>query len=123
MLALTERYANIIIGQMYGHLHEDIFTLMKSHQGQNINVVYTNPSLTTFTYLNPAFRVYSMESSTFKLLDYTQYYLNLEKSNKEKVPDWQISYNFTDLFQVPSLSVRSHEIALRKMKVEKGPDA
>jgi len=102
---------------MYGHTHTDFFSLMKSKSGLNIAVAHVNPSLTTASSLNPSFRVYEMDDSSYRLLDYSQYMLDLLKSNKERVPFWVLAYRFTQYYGVPSMSLGSYDSLLKKMPV------
>lgn len=118
-VVLIERYANIIRGLIYGHVHENYFTLIKGVKREPISVAYVCPSLTTHTYNRPTYRVFEMDRDTYQLTDYVQYSMNIEKSNEENKPIWGESYRFTKYFDVPSLSIRSHQILLDKMKTNK----
>ena len=102
---------------MYGHVHQDYFTLMKGKYGQVMSIAYVNPSIATYTSLNPTFRVYEMDPTTYDLLDYVQYSLNLTEANKKGVAEWKQSYRFTEYFGMPDLSIRSLEKLQQKMKV------
>ncbi len=117
MVALLDRYKNTVRGQMYGHVHEDYFALTKDRSGQAINVGYVNPSLSTYEYKHPSFRVYDMDATSYRLMDYVQYTLNLTTSNADKVPHWHESYRFTSYYGLPSLSVRSHVNLVNQMRV------
>jgi len=112
-----DRYKEIVKGQMYGHVHEDYFTLVKGSNDQYIGVSHVNPSLTTYTFRTPTFRVYEMNAETFELMDYVQYSMDLEKSNKEGIPHWKESHRFTKYYEVPNMSVRSYKQLFKRMEV------
>ena len=44
-------------------------------------VVLIAPSVTPRPFINPSFRIFTMNASTFELTDYQQYHLNLTKAN------------------------------------------
>lgn len=114
-IILLERYAHIVKGTIYGHVHQDYFTILRNKNKVPITIAYTCPSLTTYTYKNPGFRVYKMDPDTYKMLDYDQYYLDLGKSNKQRIPIWEKSYTFTEYYNVSSLSIRSHELLVNRI--------
>ena len=45
---------------------------------------------------NPSLRLYKYDNTTGEILDYTQYFLNLAKSNTTKKPKWIIEYSLKD---------------------------
>ena len=44
-------------------------------------VFLISPSVTPYGHINPSFRLYHMDETTYELLDYQQYYLDLAKAN------------------------------------------
>ena len=100
-LVLVERYSDIIKGQMYAHVHEEYFAVMRGSNNQPVGIGHVNPSLTTFVACHPSFRIYEMNEFTHDLIDYTQYHLNLTKSNKELNPYWEVGDNNFDSFFFP----------------------
>jgi len=100
--ALIDRFTNIIKGIFSGHTHEDSFEIIKSFTPNEISgIIHINPSLTTFPYLNPSFRVYEMDSETYEILDFVQYRLYLNKTNESAV--WEKAYRFTEFYEVRNL--------------------
>ena len=56
------RYANTIAAQFFGHTHFDHFELYYDPESKKpISVGYISPSVTTFTGLNPGYRVYTVD--------------------------------------------------------------
>eukprot|EP00826_Nyctotherus_ovalis_P040240 TRINITY_DN3943_c0_g1_i2.p1 TRINITY_DN3943_c0_g1~~TRINITY_DN3943_c0_g1_i2.p1 ORF type:complete len:567 (+),score=111.55 TRINITY_DN3943_c0_g1_i2:143-1843(+) len=120
--ALMEKYANIVRGQFFAHIHTDYFFLVKSliDPSKTVNVVNIHPSLTTFRGLNPSFRVYEVDRSSGELLDYEQYRLNIAKANAERRAQWKVSYTFKSYFEVSSMEVGEYEKIFRRMCEDKG---
>jgi len=53
-----------VIGQFYGHAHTDYWEVFYDENGglkRPLSVAYLAPSVTTYSYLNPAYRVYSVD--------------------------------------------------------------
>lgn len=64
------RFSDTVTGQFYGHTHYDEITLYYDSQNRSrpFGVAYVAPSVTTYAYLNPAYRIYSVgRSSKVKL--------------------------------------------------------
>ena len=61
------------------------------------NVAYVTPSVTTFSFLNPGYRIYTVDgfyqNSTWQILDYDTMFLNLTEANKFNKTSWQIEYS------------------------------
>ncbi len=94
---LVDRFQNIIRGQFYGHTHYDEFRIVTEYFNSTsiAGMIYTAPSLTSYTFKNPSFRVYEVDSNTKILKDYQQYRLNLTEANltPDIKPDWKVAYN------------------------------
>lgn len=61
------RFANIITGQFNGHTHFDEMRIFynTSNLSQVINIAYNGGSFTTYGMLNPNYRIYDIDSTTF----------------------------------------------------------
>jgi sphingomyelin phosphodiesterase len=94
---LVDRFQNIIRGNFYGHTHYDEFRVLTEYYNKDkvAGIIYTAPSLTTYSFQNPSFRVYEVETKSMILKDYYQYRLNLTEANAtpDKDPEWKIVYN------------------------------
>ncbi len=44
-------------------------------------VTLVSPSATTFGDINPSFRIYYMDKTSYELIDYEQYHLDIQKAN------------------------------------------
>uniref|UniRef100_A0A182PIH2 Sphingomyelin phosphodiesterase C-terminal domain-containing protein n=1 Tax=Anopheles epiroticus TaxID=199890 RepID=A0A182PIH2_9DIPT len=117
-LRLVKRYSSIIQGQFFGHLHSDSFRVVYNEVGKPVSWMMIAPSISprrTSDSNNPAMRLYKFDTDTGQVLDYTQYYLDLEQANKLEEAVWQPEYNLTTYYyglsEVSSLAL--HNLADR----------
>jgi len=84
---VVDRFANTIRAQFYGHTHNDQFIVWYDEETNSvpINVGYVTPSVTTYTGLNPSYRIYTVdgpyEGATMDVLDVQTYVFNLTHAN------------------------------------------
>ncbi|XP_065912440.1 sphingomyelin phosphodiesterase A-like isoform X2 [Dysidea avara] len=107
-LNITKTYQNTIVAVLAGHTHFDQFELVQDKDGV-YGVVLVSPSVTTFSHVNPSYRVYTMDPVTFQLLDYDQYYLDLTEANKSPhvIPTWKKSYSAREEYGLDDLTPNS----------------
>lgn len=56
------RYENTITAQFFGHTHTDEIELYyDANTTKPAGVAYVGPSATTFTFLNPGYRIYTID--------------------------------------------------------------
>ena len=103
--ALFDRYENIIRGIFSGHTHrDDIEGITEYFNKDNIILLnFVAPQLTTYEYKLPSYRIYTVDDSTKRVLDYEQFRFNLTKSNEEKKPYWFSAYNASKFYGVDNL--------------------
>ena len=69
------------------HAHTHPHTHFSCTQVRDADGVYGTvlvaPSVTPYGFMNPSFRVFTMDADTLQLLGYQQYHLNLTKANGE----------------------------------------
>ena len=106
MQALFDRYEYNIRGIFSGHTHLDDIEGISEYFNHDkiIHLNYIAPSFTTFTYLLPSYRIYTIDEETMQVLDYEQIRFNLTKSNEEEKPYWYPAYNATKFFGVKNMS-------------------
>ena len=99
--ALIDRFSYVIKGQFFGHTHYDEFKIVHEYFNYtNIaGLIFTAPSVTTYSNRMPSFRIYDVNASNNDLVDYTQYYLNVTKANLTplKDPIWELQYVATQV--------------------------
>ena len=61
------------------------------------NIAYLGPSVTTFSYMNPGYRIYTVDglyqNTTWRVLDHETVYLNLTEANLSNHIRWQKEYS------------------------------
>jgi len=64
--------------------HFDSWIIIQLKDSINIvqSMVYVSPSIDTNGWKNPSMRLYYLDSTTHELIDYEQYYFDLEEANK-----------------------------------------
>ena len=105
---IINRYESIILGQFFGHTHQDHFELYFDLENRTraTNIAYIGPSLTTYQNLNPGYRVYTADGnygeSTYAVLDHWTYYLDLVTTTKENMV-WKFEYSAKEAYNMTSL--------------------
>lgn len=137
-LETVRKYASVIQGQFFGHLHSDTFRLIYDEQGEldarPIAIGLTHSRLlagTPISWLmiapsvvprkegvggsnNPALRLYKFDTGSGQVLDYTQYWLDLPLANRAHEPLWQPEYNLTHYYALGDISaIALHNFAER----------
>ncbi|KAF7272237.1 hypothetical protein GWI33_014949 [Rhynchophorus ferrugineus] len=103
---IVNRFANTIKGQFNGHIHVDQFQVhYNSDETKATNVAWNGASLVTSDFGNPSFKIYSVDSTTFDVVDIDQWTFNLTEANlnKDESPNWYKIYSFKEAYDVPSL--------------------
>jgi len=104
-LVLMERFSHIIKGQFFGHTHQDSFQLELNREGNIFGVALEHPSMTTKGQVYPAFRIYTMNSENYNLLDYDQYWFDLNGANMHNNLRWNLVYSFRKYYDRNSMNV------------------
>ncbi len=82
-----------------------------------IGVVYIAPSVTTFGYKNPSYRIYELDAN-YTIVDYEQYITNLTEANELNQVNWYLEYSAKAEYNMTDLSPQSwHELTNRYYKV------
>ena len=115
--ALVDRFDYIIRGYFSGHTHKDDISPIRRYFEPRpiININYIAPSLSSNDGGNPSFRIYTIDSNTKNVIDYTQYRMNMTASNEKGVAVWQVSHLASELFNVSDMS---HIEEMTKINVE-----
>ncbi|VDK45699.1 unnamed protein product [Gongylonema pulchrum] len=85
------------------------------------NVLYASPSVTTYTYLNPAFRIYELEPGiNYRVADFHTYFLNLSKAATIDVePRWELLYSAKKEYGMDNLNPTSWDRLINKILYER----
>ncbi|CAG9134122.1 unnamed protein product [Plutella xylostella] len=116
-LRTVRRFARGIAGQFFGHLHEDTFRVVYDND-QPVSWALLAPSVSPYagpaSATNPRLRLYKFDTNTGKVLDYTQYSLDLTAANRAGTAEWVTEYNMTTHYALPDISPASlHALADR----------
>ena len=96
---IINRYESTIVGQFFGHSHSDEFEIFYDLEDKKraVSVLYIVGSVTTYSYLNPAYRFYDIDgvypNSSFQVLDHETHFMNLTEANLSLKPNWQVEYS------------------------------
>ena len=116
---LANRFRNTIVGQFFGHTHNDEFEVIPSllkNQGP-AGVLNVAPSLTTYSNKNPSFRVIEFDSVTKKMVNIHQYRLPLYKYNNSTAkPTFEKAYSMKEEYGLPDLSSKSFQVIAESLK-------
>uniref|UniRef100_A0A8R1XMU1 Sphingomyelin phosphodiesterase n=1 Tax=Onchocerca volvulus TaxID=6282 RepID=A0A8R1XMU1_ONCVO len=123
---IIARFSKTIQAQFFGHIHVDSFTVfyenMNDDSTKPINVLYATPSVTTFTYLNPAFRIYEIEPGmNYRVVNFHTYFLNLTQTNEMNVtsPVWELLYSAKEEYGLDDLSPASWDHLISEITYQK----
>jgi sphingomyelin phosphodiesterase len=116
---LALKYKDTIVLQPTGHTHLDEFRLIYEADVPQ-SVVYVSSSVSGGGTNNPSMRVYYLNSTTFQLVDYDQFYLDLAppnaaKSEKSSTTELiKLLYSAKSAYGLPDLSPASwHQLTVR----------
>lgn len=90
------RYENTVVGQFFGHTHSDQFSVFydnADYKDRPTNIMYIAPSVTTFSWRTPTYRVYTVDAVSFEVLDHETYMLNLTEANETNKTEWILEYS------------------------------
>jgi sphingomyelin phosphodiesterase len=96
---IINRYESTIAGQFFGHTHKDEIKIYYdlNNKTRPVSVAYLAGSVTTASYLNPSYRIYTVDGvydeSSYHVLDHRTVYLNLTDANYYNVTKWRDEYS------------------------------
>ena len=110
-------YHDIIVASFWGHLHIDwwafIGTLGTTGKYHPAFLVST---LASKTNSDPTVRLFEYDSKSFKLMDFTTFYMNLTAANKNNKITWKKMYKASEAYGLSDLSAASMYSEYKKMK-------
>lgn len=116
---IVERFAHIIEAQFNGHSHVDEFNVYykKSDPSAAINVAWNGGSTTTFTQLNPNYKVFHVDRTSFEIVDIETWIYNLTEANEhpERKPNWVKAYDFRQHYGLDNVSPSELDALLRQL--------
>uniref|UniRef100_A0A0K0FK32 Sphingomyelin phosphodiesterase (inferred by orthology to a human protein) n=1 Tax=Strongyloides venezuelensis TaxID=75913 RepID=A0A0K0FK32_STRVS len=109
---IINRYENTVMAQFFGHTHSEEYYLtfenINNGRSRPTSVIYSAPSVTTYSEYNPAYRIYTVDGnydgSSYQLLDFEEWYLNLTTQGNVVDPVWEQLYSSVlEEYSLPSL--------------------
>ncbi|CAF2610652.1 unnamed protein product [Rotaria sp. Silwood2] len=119
---IINRYENTIAGQFYGHTHNDEFIVFydEIEKQRPVSMAYVTPSLTTQSFLNPGYRVYTMDGaypdSSYWVLDHRTVIMNLTASNMYNRSILINEYEARNAYQMENLFPADWDNLIQRMK-------
>lgn len=96
---IVNRYESTIVGQFFGHTHSEKFRIFYDLEDlkRPLNVLYISGSVTTYSNLNPGYRIFTIDgsykNSSFQVLDHETHIMNLTEANLTLKPVWKKEYS------------------------------
>ncbi|XP_065089643.1 sphingomyelin phosphodiesterase 1-like [Ochlerotatus camptorhynchus] len=116
---IVERFAHIIEAQFNGHSHVDEFNVYykKTDSSAAVGVAWNGGSTTTFSQLNPNYKVFYVDRESFEILDQETWIYNLTEANlhPDRKPSWFLEYTFKQHYGLADLSPKSLDTLLQKL--------
>jgi len=106
--AVVDRYQNIIVGQFYGHTHNDDFKVFFDGERPSATA-FISPSITPYTDINSGYKVFHFDGArdaseaTWELVDSETFTYNLTEANANGQADWYQLYSTKDAYGLSSL--------------------
>uniref|UniRef100_A0AAF5I0N5 Sphingomyelin phosphodiesterase n=1 Tax=Strongyloides stercoralis TaxID=6248 RepID=A0AAF5I0N5_STRER len=123
---IVNRFSETITGQFFGHVHIDGFTVfyedMNDIHSKPTGVLYSAPSVTTYSDLNPAYRIYEIENfGSYRIIDHHTYFLNLSNPQSPSIkPHFELLYSAKSEYGLPDMSPDSWNNLISQ--IENNPD-
>ncbi|XP_030556483.1 sphingomyelin phosphodiesterase [Drosophila novamexicana] len=97
---IVARFSKVITGIFNGHTHKDEMNVHYTETGLAVAVSWNGGSLTSYSYMNPNYRVYELHPETLQVLEHHTYILNLTEANlkPDEPPIWHKEYEFGQQF-------------------------
>ncbi len=117
--ALLDRFSHTIRGNFVGHSHGAHLSAVRDHKTNKVVGVNLLPSsLTTYSQLQPSFRILDIDEQTMRPLNFYDYRLNLTKWNNVESEDiqWDLAYDFLKEYNLTDMSMESIEEFIEKLR-------
>lgn len=114
------RYGDIIVLHLLGHSHSDWFALVKDFEtGETRGVQLSGPSLTSYTDMNPSFRLIYLDSTTFEPVDMLTYRLDIAVDGNNLTPAIQFTYSHVEEYNMTDLTPSGFDDFTNRMELDR----
>ena len=103
---IIDRFEGTIVGQYMAHTHQDHFSMLYSEESDHhpTGFQFIAPSLTTYTNLRPAIRVYTLDGdypdSSYRPLNAETWLLDLDRANEKNETVWELEYDTVSAYNL-----------------------
>ncbi|MGD8777521.1 MAG: metallophosphoesterase [Ignavibacteria bacterium] len=114
LVNMIKNYGDVISVCFGGHIHMDDFRLFKENPAvkEPASVfLHVTPSVSPIFGNNPAFQIFTYDKTTFELLDYNSFYLDLAAVKKQ----WAHEYSFNKAYNQNGINTKSLNIVFNKI--------
>jgi len=103
---LIDKYKSVVRGVFVGHTHSDSFTVIRDFNTSTIPITmqFIAPSVTTYTDVNPTYRVYTYDRTDGTVIDYDMFTADIPKANKNNKILWEHTYSFLEAYGLETLT-------------------
>jgi len=119
---IIERFENTVRAQFFGHTHNDQFVVFydSATQSRPLNVGFVTPSVTTYTGMNPAYVIYTVDGpsqeASYRVLNKEVYIFRLsETTNVSERPRYFKLYDARNDLEMDSLFPRDYDLVARRL--------
>jgi len=120
---IINRFESTVVAQFYGHTHFDEFVVFYDEETNSraSNVGFITPSVTTYTEMNMAYRIFILDQHSHRVLNYETYVADLNEANfggSESRPRYRLFYEGTTGLETKSLFPRDMDGVARRLAVD-----
>ncbi|XP_047344030.1 sphingomyelin phosphodiesterase 1-like [Vespa velutina] len=119
-IKIINKFSHIIVAQFNGHTHNDeLRVIYKDKDAKNVShIAWNGGSFTTYEYLNPNYKLYTIDNNTLMVEDFDNWMYNITAANEHPTqwPQWYRSYSFKNEYNLTDLSLNSLNNWLVDMK-------
>ena len=112
MRNITVEYNDVIVSSFAGHAHTTFYRTLHNDKGEAVSNVWVSGSGTPGGG-NPTFRVFRYDLKTFELLDYDQYWVDLNLAIKTGNATWRKDHSALEYYSLPDMSASSWDALAR----------
>ncbi|KAB0799307.1 hypothetical protein PPYR_07187 [Photinus pyralis] len=120
---IVNRFSHVISAQFTGHTHLDDTVIYYSHENrsQANNVAFNGGSFTTYSYLNPNYKVYDVNNRGMEVANFESWMYNMTDANQNASlkPKWYKLYDFKSAYNVSSLHPQELSNLVERMTKDK----
>jgi len=124
---IISRFEGTVRAQFYGHTHNDEFAVFYDTEDPSraVSTGFVAPSITTYLGLNPAYRIYTVDSgyegASYRVQDFETYIFNMAEANlagPDVNPIWYKLYSAREGLGMENLYPEDWDQLVRRMAVD-----